>query len=150
MADGCYACTTNARSGTLPPREEIVAADGWRLVHAFDAALPGWLVLVPDRHVTALDELGTEEAAAMGRLLHAGSAALRAVLGCTKTYVALFAEAEGFAHLHVHVVPRMPDLPADRLGPRVFGYLDAAPDDRVPDAEQDALALRLRAAPAAA
>jgi diadenosine tetraphosphate (Ap4A) HIT family hydrolase len=36
----------------------------------------------------------------------------------------LFAEAEGFAHLHAHVVPRMPDQPVDRRGPAVFGYLN--------------------------
>jgi diadenosine tetraphosphate (Ap4A) HIT family hydrolase len=35
----------------------------------------------------------------------------------------LFAEKEGFAHLHVHLVPRMPDQPADRRGPDIFGYL---------------------------
>lgn len=34
----------------------------------------------------------------------------------------LFAEADGFAHLHVHLVPRMPDQPDDRRGPDVFGY----------------------------
>lgn len=28
--------------------------------------------------------------------------------GSSKTYVALFAEAEGFAHVHFHVVPRSP------------------------------------------
>ncbi len=35
----------------------------------------------------------------------------------------LYAEAEGFAHLHVHLVPRMPDQPEERRGPAVFGYL---------------------------
>lgn len=40
--------------------------------------------------------------------------------GCQKTYVMLFTEAEGIAHLHVHVVPRMPDQPEDRRGPDVL------------------------------
>ena len=63
------------------------------------------------------------------------SAALRSVLGCTKTYSALFAEAEGFAHLHVHLVPRMPGQPVDRRGPAVFGYL--SDDDCVSEDEMD-------------
>ena len=36
----------------------------------------------------------------------------------------LFAEAEGFGHLHVHVVPRMPDFESEALGPRVFALPD--------------------------
>ena len=42
-----------------------------------------------------------------------------------------FSEAEGFEHLHVHLVPRMVDQPADRTGPRVFGYLGADESSRV-------------------
>ena len=82
----------------------------WRVAHAFGTSLPGWLVVLPRRHVIALDELTAEEAADLGPLLRALTAALREVLGCSKTYVALFAEAEGFAHIHFHVVPRSPDL----------------------------------------
>jgi len=73
--------------------------------------------------VHSLDQLTADEATTLGDLLRRASIALQAVLGCQKTYVMLFAEAEGFAHLHVHVVPRMPDQPHDRRGPAVFGYL---------------------------
>ena len=60
-----------------------------------------------------------------------------------------FSEAEGFSHLHLHLVPRSPDHPDDARGPRVFTYLTedesrAAPHDRL-----DRLALSLRAALAA-
>jgi diadenosine tetraphosphate (Ap4A) HIT family hydrolase len=75
------------------------------------------------QRVHSLDELTPEEAFAFGDLLRKASVALKSVTGCQKTYVMLFAEAEGFAHLHVHVVPRMPDQPDDRRGPDVFGYL---------------------------
>jgi galactose-1-phosphate uridylyltransferase len=71
--------------------------------YAFDTGLPGWLVLAPTRHVSALRELAPQETLAMGDLLVKLSAALHTVLGCEKTYVALFAETEGFAHLHYHV-----------------------------------------------
>ena len=67
--------------------------------------------MLPRRHILALDELSHAEAAALGPLLRAVTAALREVTGCAKTYVALFAEAEGFGHVHFHVVPRRHGVP---------------------------------------
>jgi diadenosine tetraphosphate (Ap4A) HIT family hydrolase len=135
----CLTCTNNARPD-LPPRERVHVGQRWRVAHAFGTALPGWLVVLPRRHVTALDELTPEEAAELGPLLSGLTAALREVLGCGKTYVALFAEAEGFEHIHFHVVPRQPDLAADLRGPRVFGLLGADPARHVPDATMDDVA----------
>lgn len=122
MPKDCYACQHGGADA--PFRERFVRQDGWRVAHDFNSSLAGWLILAPLRHVHALDELTAEEALALGGLLREASVALRSVTGCEKTYVMLFAEAEGFAHLHVHVVPRMPDQPADRRGPAVFGYLE--------------------------
>lgn len=121
MPSECYACDQSAPGA--PFRERFVRAGGWRVAHDFNSSLEGWLVVVPLRHVRSLDELTAEEAAELGGLLRDASIALKSVTGCEKTYVMLFAEAEGFAHLHVHVVPRMPDQPDDRKGPSVFGYL---------------------------
>jgi diadenosine tetraphosphate (Ap4A) HIT family hydrolase len=144
MSD-CYSCDSSAALDSQPDRERVVVRDGWRVAHAFDASLPGWLVVLPMRHVLALDELTDDEAAALGPLLRDVSAALSAETGCVKTYTMLFAEADGFAHLHVHVVPRMPWFTHDQVGPRVFTFLGATESDRVPYADQDALARRLRA-----
>lgn len=139
----CFNCR---KEGTdLPPREAVVRTEHWRVAHAFDTALPGWLVVVPRVHALALDELPAAAHAELGDLLGRLSSALREVVGCTKTYVMQFSEAPGFEHLHVHLVPRMPDQPADRTGPQVFGYLGAG-DDRVSEPDQDALAARLMAA----
>ena len=63
-----------------------------------------------------------------------------------KTYLMQFSEAEGYSHLHLHLVPRMPDQPEDKRGPRVFGYLDADGSEGVPAQERDEIALALRAA----
>jgi diadenosine tetraphosphate (Ap4A) HIT family hydrolase len=71
-------------------------------------------------------------------------------LGATKAYVMFFAEAEGFEHLHVHVVPRMPDQPASERGPNIFSRLGGsvqlgAPElDRVSTVLRDELADVLR------
>ncbi len=141
MRTDCYAC--QQAGPDAPFRERFVRHGGWRVAHDFNSSLAGWLVLVPLRHVHALDELTAEEATALGDLLRRATVALRSVTGCEKTYVMLFAEAEGFAHLHVHVVPRMPDQPADRRGPDVFGYLKdghALSPERRDDIARDLLA----------
>jgi diadenosine tetraphosphate (Ap4A) HIT family hydrolase len=57
---------------------------------------------------------------------------LHEVLGCQKTYIAQFAEAEGFFHVHFHVVPRSPDLPQELRGPRIFQMMQP---DRPPVTE---------------
>lgn len=145
MADDCYSCAMNAQLDSLSAREAILVEGVWRVAHAFDSALAGWLVVVPLRHVGALDELTAAEVAPLGSLLRRLSAALREVTGATKSYFMFFAEAEGFAHLHIHVVPRMPTFTPDQLGPKVFGFLGRPADERVSEAEQDGIALELRA-----
>jgi diadenosine tetraphosphate (Ap4A) HIT family hydrolase len=134
-----------ALADDAPARERVVVEAGWRAALAFNSTLPGWLVLVPLRHVSAMHELTTAESEELGLLLRRASIAMQAVTGCEKTYVMLFAEAEGFSHLHVHVVPRMADLPEDARGPRVFAYLSDDESAWLPEAERDDLALRLRA-----
>ena len=132
----CLSCANNARVD-LPARERIYLGPRWRVAHAFGTSLPGWLVLVPRRHAVALDDLTAGEAADLGPLLRAVSSALRDVTGCRKTYVASFAEAEGFQHIHFHVIPRQPGLEADLRGPRVFGLLGGDPARYVPESVMD-------------
>lgn len=143
--DDCYSCARNAELDQLPPRERVAADDLWRVAHAFNTALPGWLVLMPRRHVTAIAELTDAEAASLGRWQVRLSRALTAVLGCSKTYVAQFAEAEGFAHVHFHLVPRPVDLAVELRGPRVFGLLGPTDRPHVTERDRDQLALALAA-----
>lgn len=142
-ADGeCWCCVNGARPD-MPPRERVYVGPRWRVAHAFGTSLPGWLVLLPRRHVIALDQLTAEEAADLGPLLRAATSALRAVTRCGKTYVALFAESEGFQHVHFHVIPRHSDLDAGLRGPLVFGLLGDDPARNVPEQVMDQLAVRL-------
>jgi diadenosine tetraphosphate (Ap4A) HIT family hydrolase len=128
-----------------PPRDRVLGTPRFVVAHAFNTALEGWLVVVPRRHVVAVDELDVVEAAELGVLLVACSAALRAVVGCAKTYVLQLAESEGFNHVHFHVVPRGADLPEAFRGPRIFGLLGVPDDEVVPAERRDELALALRA-----
>jgi diadenosine tetraphosphate (Ap4A) HIT family hydrolase len=143
LVDDCFSCR-NTADPAAPPRERVWRTEHWRVAHAVDSALPGWLVVLPVEHVTSLDRLAPEAAAELGGLLRDLTAALVRVTACLKTYVMLLAEAEGFSHLHFHVVPRASDLPEDLRGPRIFGLLGADEDHRVPEDEQDAVARSIR------
>ncbi len=141
----CYSCTQNEADPLTAPTRERVYDDGlWRVAHAFDSALPGWMVLVSRRHIQSLSELTPGEAAVLGPLLHAVSVALEQLLGAVKSYVMFFAEGEGFSHLHIHVVPRMRDQPQELRATRIFGYLDRPKDEWVPPDEMDRIADELR------
>jgi diadenosine tetraphosphate (Ap4A) HIT family hydrolase len=125
----CYTCRRDADPAAAYER---IAADGlWRVSHAIGTGLPGWLVLVPRRHVTSIADLTDDEAAALGTWQVRLSRALHAVTGCQKTYVAQFAEAPGFGHVHFHIMPRSADLADSLRGPRIFGLLGVPEADEV-------------------
>ena len=144
----CYACDRETDLVVLlklPVREDIAHDEHWRVVHAHDVALPGWLVLLPRRHVTAIAELTDAEAAALGAWQVRISRALHAVTGCEKTYIAQFSEAEGYSHVHFHIVPRPVNLSAELTGPRIFALLGACADKAVSEDRADEIALEIRA-----
>jgi diadenosine tetraphosphate (Ap4A) HIT family hydrolase len=137
---GCYSCEQEDRYDTLPLRERIGRDEHWRVAHVRGSGLVGWLVLVPRRHVTAIADLTDAEAAGLGHWQVRLSRALHVVTGCVKTYVAQFAELEGYSHVHFHIVPRMADLPAERRGANVFTLLNVPGDAQRVDEVAAALA----------
>jgi diadenosine tetraphosphate (Ap4A) HIT family hydrolase len=143
LVPGCFSCDQQAEA-SLPPRDDIVHTDYWRVAHAFNTTLPGWLVVLPTRHVTAFTQLEPEAADELGGLVRRLSAALEETTGCVKTYLMQFSEAEGFSHLHLHVVPRLSDHPEDARGPRVFAFLTEDPERWIAASERDALAMEIR------
>lgn len=142
MSD-CVICDLQATLDSSPPSERIYLSDQWRVSHAW-SSLEGWLVICPRRHVEAIDELNEEELGSIGALLSGVSSALRAVVRCEKTYVILFAEQQGFAHLHFHVVPRMSWFTSEDRGPKVFKFLRASEEEQVPRQRRDQLAIEIR------
>ncbi len=142
--DVCYSCRQHALDpAALAPREAVYDDGHWRVAHAFSSLL-GWLVVIARRHITSFAELTPKEAAALGPLLRALARALDETLAVEKTYVLFLAEQPGFEHLHLHVVPRAPDLPPDRRGTAVFAYLKEPEGAWVPAATMDCLADQLR------
>jgi diadenosine tetraphosphate (Ap4A) HIT family hydrolase len=128
----------------LPPRETILVDEHWRVCHAFDSALLGWLVVLPKRHVTAIHELTRDEMAGLGPLIRKLSIALRAVVGCEKTYVMQFAESPEHLHVHFHVVPRMAEFTDEQRGPNVFTFLGVPETEQVSPEEMDRIAQAIR------
>ncbi|MFJ8746263.1 HIT family protein [Embleya sp. NPDC127516] len=143
-SEDCYSCRQDASYDTLPPRERIASDVLWRVTHSVGTSLPGWLVLVPRRHVTSIANLTDDEAAGLGLWQVRLARALHETTGCAKTYVAQFAEKPGFEHVHFHVVPRMADLAPELRGPKVFTLLHPTGAERVSTVEMDRVALAIR------
>ena len=145
LVPGCFSCDQQG-AVSLSPRDDVLHTNHWRVAHAFNSTLPGWLVLLPIRHVTSFTELTPEAADELGGLIRRLGAALEAVTGCVKTYLMQFSEAEGFSHLHLHLVPRLPDQPGDARGPRVFAYITDDQAKWLTPTERDTIAVSLREA----
>lgn len=142
----CKTCELIARrdAGLAPLWDHIHRAQFWDVVHSYNTALPGWLVLVARRHIAAIDELTDEEALELGLLLRRVSLALKAATGCVKTYVMQFAEMAEHSHVHFHVVARMAGQPENRRGAQIFGYLNVPEAERVSAEKMNEIALKVR------
>lgn len=143
--DACHICERieTRDQGSALPWDNIYRTDHWDLVHSYNSSLLGWLVLVARRHVQSTHELSTQEARELGQLIPAISKALQAELNCSKIYQMQYSEQPGHEHIHMHFVPRAADIPKDRKGALVFGYLGADEQSRVSDAQMNAFALKI-------
>jgi diadenosine tetraphosphate (Ap4A) HIT family hydrolase len=140
----CYICDVTAEGDASPSWQRIYVDEHWRVAHAYDSALLGWLVVVARRHIESLAEMTEQEALALGPLLRALSIALQEFTGATKAYVMFLAENTLHRHVHMHVIPRMPDLPDELRGPGIFHYLSAPDREIVSEEQRSELAVRLR------
>jgi len=142
----CRTCELLERRdrGDAPDWDAIVRTEAWDVVHCDSTSLLGWIVLVVRRHVAAVADLTEGEAAALGPLVRTVSRALHDLCGCEKTYIVQFAEHPDHRHVHVHVIPRSPDLEDERQGPRVFTFLGVPETERVSEDDMNALAASLR------
>jgi diadenosine tetraphosphate (Ap4A) HIT family hydrolase len=78
---------------------------GWFLKpHAAPCPVAGWCVLELVRPCPTLDALTPDESRTMGEHIRRVSAAMRAVTGCARVYMLLFAESH--RQVHLHLVPR--------------------------------------------
>lgn len=140
----CYSCKANAGERVISPGPVIYDGRYWKIEHAYPTKLVGWVVLILKRHAEALHELSPEECVEMGALFGRTAQALHDETGSEKEYIACFAEADHFHHVHIHVVPRQSDLPRELQGPRVFALLNPPSGDAADPEAVAAFSERLR------
>ena len=83
----------------------------------------GWLVLVLNRHTEALHDLTKEEWLEFSELHYSIVQLLHKEFETQKEYSCCFAELEGFAHIHFHVIPKDSNYNVEALGTKAFQYL---------------------------
>jgi diadenosine tetraphosphate (Ap4A) HIT family hydrolase len=130
----------------LPPRDAIIVEGGWRAAHTFGTPIKGRLVLLPLRHIEALQDLSSTEAVALGSLLQRLSQAVVRVTGCSKAWVMFLAEAPGFAHVHFHIVPRPAEYAFEPGGATVLDFLRSIQGAPLTESRMDEVALQIREA----
>ena len=142
----CFTCEllSHRDRGQAPLWDNIHRTGYWDVVHSYNTALPGWLVLVIRRHIESLDQMTDAEALELGLLIRKTSVALKEITGCLKTYVIQFAEAKEHPHVHFHIVPRMVDQPQNRKSIFIFGYLGVAEEERVSEEEMNEIGRQVR------
>lgn len=140
----CLTCKSIRGERRISPGPTIYEGRYWLVEHAYPCGMLGWLVIVLKRHAGALHDLTPGEFAEMGELQGRTTRVLHRVLGCEKEYLACFAEAEGFQHVHLHVVPRAADLPDELKATKLFAMLKPGPGEAVPPEEISQLCISLQ------
>jgi diadenosine tetraphosphate (Ap4A) HIT family hydrolase len=109
----CPSCAT--LSGRNVPPGGILYDDSHWVVFLRSRPLlvPGQGFIVLKRHCEHLSELTPAELAALGSMLQHTQCAYDRVLQPAKVHFGLYAEA--VKHLHLHILPRMPSMPAGNI-----------------------------------
>lgn len=85
--------------------------------------VPGWMMLLTQRHVGGPAHFDDGEAASFGPTLRHLERVLEDLTGALRIYTA--AMGESFPHFHAHMVPRLEQMPNDTFAWGVFDLLRA-------------------------
>jgi diadenosine tetraphosphate (Ap4A) HIT family hydrolase len=80
--------------------------------------VPGWLLLVTNRHVPGPAHFDDAEAREFGLILRYTEKLLEELTGAERVYTAALGESS--PHFHAHLVPRYEVMPKDAVGWSVF------------------------------
>lgn len=102
-----------------PGQEAALYEDGlWHVRHASPAGVPGWMLLITQRHVGGPAHFDDREAANFGPALRHFERVLERITGALRIYTA--AMGESHPHFHAHMVPRYATMPREAKGWSVF------------------------------
>lgn len=130
-AEDCWTCASNSGTRRISPAPPVYEGKHWLVEHAYPVALPGWMVIVLRRHLSALHQLSSDEVDELAHIQSSLIAILHETLKCEKEYVACFAEGEHFRHVHMHVVAIPADFPQTLRGAQSFRLLQVGVNDAV-------------------
>jgi diadenosine tetraphosphate (Ap4A) HIT family hydrolase len=118
---GCGVCQSLAGAA---PASALYEDDLWHVRHAEPAGVPGWMLLITQRHVGGPAHFDDIEAAAFGPALRHFERVLERVTGAMRIYTAALGESH--PHFHAHMVPRYQEMPRDARAWSVFDLQRAA------------------------
>lgn len=109
----CISCATVSGSFVLPGG--VVFENQYWMVtlRAHPVRFPCLPLLILKRHCEDMAELTREESTSVGQLMQLTSQVLNKTLQPAKVHFGIY--AEGVKHIHVHVFPRMPNMPAGNI-----------------------------------
>lgn len=98
----------------MPPGGVVFEGSQWMVVlQARPVRFPCLPFIILKRHCEHLAELESEESESLGQLMTLTAQALTQVLHPAKIHFGIYAEA--VKHIHMHVFPRMPDMPTGNI-----------------------------------
>ncbi len=142
--EDCTACQLNNERFSKSIAENIFENDYWRVMHAFNTSLLGWLVIGALRHIETLADMKPEEALSLGELIRKTSKAIQTITGAEKAYSIMFSDKPDFSHVHFHIVPRHKDLPLEQRGSNIFQFLNVTDNLIVPLEQRNQFAAQIR------
>jgi diadenosine tetraphosphate (Ap4A) HIT family hydrolase len=98
----------------------IYEDEHWRIRHANETNILGYLILESKRHLLDLSQADESELLSYGPLLGALMKAIRSVTDCQRVYT--FTLAEMVPHFHVHLIPRTASIPRAYRGRGIMSY----------------------------
>ncbi|MDC7222455.1 MAG: HIT family protein [Spirochaetales bacterium] len=128
----CKSCESNKGIKRISPGETIYEGTHWLVEHAYPTSLQGWTVIVLKRHCEEMHNLTSEEFHELGIVQNKLVKSLKKIFHSEREYIFCFAEAEGFKHIHFHVVPKHKEFNDDFKGAKVFHYLKPTPEEVLP------------------
>ena len=113
MTENCISCATISGSWK-PPGGIVYESPQWVvMLRANPVRFPCLPLIILKRHVEDMASLDLEESSSLGQTMKLTAQVLSQVLQPAKVHFGIYAEE--VKHIHVHVFPRMPDMPPGNL-----------------------------------
>ena len=124
MSADCGVCRSIHGESRLPA-EICFENELWHVRHmGAPYGVPGWMMLITNRHVAGPWEFSDQEAASLGPTVRHLSRVLKDVTGALRIYSAWMGES--WPHFHAHLVPRLAEMPKGAKAWSVFDLHRAA------------------------